>query len=243
MSDCEEVELSPEANVYREKVDQLLRQRDLLVDALAKCDPEDEIFPTDSLRTVVERVSRTLDALKSRSVKLNDLAKFRVKVTIPKTSSKKPAHIAIRVDQLPTSKPLERNDYVVITPPVGKSFTGPLVPSKWTTVNYAHSFDLPDRSQKTIAFAKTAIVEVAICHFTSTPELGVGTGKHSVIATAKVQVLPMCFAAVRSAQPLEFKTPDGKKSEYVFGMTMLAEEPLMPVNGLCIDEQVELIRE
>lgn len=239
MSDCE---ANPEEDAYAEKIEQLARQQQLLSDALEKCDPEDEFCPTESLRAVVERVSRTLDALNAREVALSELGKFRVKVMIPKTSSKKPAHITIRVDQQPTSKPLVRNDYVVITPPVGKPFTGPLVPSKWTTVNYSHSFDLPDRSQKTIAFAKTALVEVAIWHFTSTPERGVGTGIPSVVATAKVQVLPLCFAAV-STTPLEFKTPDGKKTDYVFGMTLLADDPLMPVNGLCIDEQMELLRD
>lgn len=223
-----------------EAIYDLSLKHEKLLQALSKCDPEDELCPTESLKKIIARVEKTLDALKSRSVKLTDLGKFRIKVTIPKTSSKKPAHIVIRLDQMRTSKSLEVGNFIIIKPPTGSPFNTPRIVSRSTCVNYSYSFDLPDRTPRTIAFAKASDVEVTIWKFV--PEMEIGKGHSVLLASAKAQVLPLCFSPVSSG-PLEFKTPEGKKTQYVFEATLSTDEPLIPENGMCIDEQMELIRE
>lgn len=227
---------------YAEVIDDLTEKHDCLSKALAKCDPEDELCPTASLRGIVERVARTLQALKDRAVCRSDLGKFRIKVTIPRTSSRQSALVTIRLDQMRTSKSLDINYYVVIKAPTGDELTTPRVVSTATCMNYVHTFMIPDRSPRSIAFAKAADVDFTIWKYTPMAEVKIGKGRSTLIASAKAQVMPLCFAAVSSG-PLDFKTPTGQKTEYVFEATLTTDEPLIPENGMTIDEQMELIRE
>ena len=242
MSD-EEINEDPNSEeAYEQAVEQLTRHHNQLLKAVAKCDPEDDLCPIDSIQTIADRIGRTLAALKERSVKLTDLRQFMVKVTVPKVSSRKPVVITIRIDQLPTSRPLEVNEYLVIQSPMGEEHTMPLIVTKSVCVNYTRKFIVPDRTQRTIDFMRTAFIDVSIWKFTLTPELGLGTGKKSIVATAKTQFLPLCCSKVNSLQ-LDFRTPDRQKTDYVFSMTTSTDVPLVREFETCIDEQLALIRE
>jgi hypothetical protein len=226
----------------QEAVTKLLAIRAKLQAALSQCDADDDQFPTAAIARAIERCSSTIDELQAKTVQLDSLKKFRLRVSIPKTSTRRPAHVVIRLDQMRTSKPLELNDYIVIKPPIGPELTTPRVATRFCFFNYTHAFDIPDRSPRNIALAKASDVEFTIWRYTAEFEKKIGQGRVDLLARAKAPLLPLCFAAMVTT-PLEFKTTDGEKTYYAFETTMTTAEPLITERKEIIDEQVELIKE
>jgi hypothetical protein len=221
---------------------QLSNTRENLLKAFEQCDSDDDQYPTAAIQKAVDRCLNTISELEAQRVFFPDLKLFRIKVTIPTTSTKSPARIVIRLDQMRTSKPLEINDYIIIKPPIGPSFSTPRVAVRDCWFNYTHSFEIPDRSPRSIALAKASDVEFTIWRFTAHYEIAIGKGKVSLLARARAPVLPLCFAVMASTQ-LEFKTVDGEKTYYAFETTMTTAEPLVPGTKDLLDDQVHLIKE
>jgi hypothetical protein len=214
--------------------------RERLLGALGQCDASDEQYPTAAISRAIDACSGTIDALEAGRALCGDLRAFRLRVTVPATSSRAPARIAIRLDQMRVSKPLEVNDYVVIRPPVGPALTTPRVAARNCFFNYAHAFEIPDRSPRSIALAKAADVEFAIWRYTAHFEVRIGHGTAELLASGRVPLLPLCFAAMSTAH-IEFKTPDGEKTYYAFETTMRTAEPLVPGTRELIDEEIRLL--
>jgi hypothetical protein len=222
-------------------VTSLQETREKLLNALEQCDPSDDQYPTAAISKAIDSCSNTIYELEARRAFFPDLKLFRLKVTIPTTSSKTPAKIVIRLDQMRTSKPLEVNDYIVIKPPIGPALTTPRVASRHSFFNYAHSFEIPDRSPRSIALAKAADVEFTIWRYSAHFEIKIGYGTVDLLASGKVPILPLCFAATSTAH-VEFKTPDGDKTYYAFETTMRTGEPLVPGTKDLIDDEVHLLK-
>jgi hypothetical protein len=216
--------------------------REGLLNTLEQCYPDDEQYPTAAITKAIDRCSNTIYELEARRASFSDLKLFRIKVTIPTTPTKCPAQIVLRLDQMRTSKPLEVNDYIVIKPPTGPPFTAPRAASRECWYNYTHSFEIPDRSPRSIALTKAADVEFTIWRYTAHFEIEIGKGKVHLLALAKAPLLPLCFAATSSTQ-LEFKTPDGEKTYYRFETTMTTPDPIVPGTKDLLEDQVYLIKQ
>jgi hypothetical protein len=220
----------------------LLEVRKKLQDALSQCDPDDDQFPTAAISRAIDRCSSTISELQAKTAQFDSLRKFRLRVSIPTASTRHPAQVVIRLDQMRTSKPLELNDYIVIKPPIGPELTTPRVATRFCFFNYTHAFDIPDRSPRNIALTKASDVEFTIWRYTAEFHKKIGQGRVDLLAHAKAPLLPLCFSAMVTT-PLEFKTPDGEKTYYAFETTMTTAEPLIPERKEILDEQVELVKE
>jgi hypothetical protein len=229
---------SPEAQI----VNHLRETREKLLNALEECDPDDEQYPTAAVNKAIDRCSNTIYELEARRVSISDLKLYRLKLTVPTTSTKVPAVVSIRLDQMRTSKPLEINDYIVIKPPIGQSFTTPRVASRDCWFNYSFSFEIPNRSPRCVAIAKAGEIEFTIWRYTAHFEVAIGTGKNTVLAQAKAPLLPLCFAAM-AATRLEFKTADGERTYYAFEMTMTTEDPIVPGTKDLLEDSLQLLKE
>lgn len=214
-----------------------------LIQAFNACNQKDESSPHEAIRTVVDRMTRTMKSIEHKEAELSDLKKYKVRFVITKTPMNEPLDVNIRLDQLRTSKPLEKNQFIVIKTPLGPSLTTPRIVAANTCVNYTHSFTLPDRSQRSVAMMKASDVEFSIFQYITEFDKKIGKGRVEFVASAVAPLMPLCFSSM-TFTPLEFKNNKGEKTNYVFETTMSTKEMLIPENDeIIIDEILELLPE
>ncbi|OHT12928.1 hypothetical protein TRFO_17088 [Tritrichomonas foetus] len=222
-----------------DKIADLQEKRKKISDGLALCDTNADQSPAPQMQQIIDRIDKTISVLKTIPIQLKH---YLVRFAIPQSTTNRPLDVRIRIDQMPDSLPLDLNYFIVIKPPFGDTYSTPRVASKMTQVNYVHTFQIPDRSQRSISIAKSNEIVFQIYKYTTQFHIAVGKGKTYFVASAKAPLLPLCFSS-HATTALEFVDQDGDPMDYKFEVSMLADEPLIPNNNLVIEEQIDLLKE
>ncbi|EAY21930.1 hypothetical protein TVAG_249900 [Trichomonas vaginalis G3] len=202
--------------------------------ALDMCSPSIQPEIPNNLTKAINALNNTITELNRGTKTMDSLRRFKIQATIPPSSDNQPVHMHVRIDQSYSSKALEPNCYIVITPPAGEIFKTPLTHSKNSIYNYSYDCNLGNKTAQNISFLKASELKFKI--FRVPPKV---YGAEDILLGEANVGLGLLQYSTTITQKLEF-TLNGQHSDYIFECKITLDSPLVQDSGITVDEIISV---
>jgi len=204
-------------------INNLQEKKSELCSVLSKCDKTLEDTSVQMLAKAIQAIEISIDEIQKGYKDPSGLKEFKIIVTLPPIINPIPLWIHCRMDQIRESKSIPKNFFIEIAPPIGELYKAPRVFEDNCLQNYQMTFHFGNATSRLYQMIKASELVFSIYHV---PPITVS--KYPVlIGNASIALIPLSFSP-SFVQALEFVTPNGKKTGYMFDVRLSSEKPLFP---------------
>lgn len=208
------------------------------MDAIIRCNALEDQSQVEMLRSAVNAISNTIAALTQKTASLSDLKRFHIKVDLVDDPYSYPAEVKLELRQKERSHPLPLNHKIVVKPPMGDSISTKLVKERNQKMNYVHKFNFGPAVESTVRMVTGGDMEFDLMRISNV----MGNKKEQLVALATAPLNQLSFSSSLTI-PLHFVNIDGSKTQFIFEAIFTVERPLVPLEDLRIDENIDVIPE